>query len=389
MSHPRETSGRGTLRGVGSSRRWCTSPTMLPVALIAVLLLLTGCATHDSTSTAVTHDFGGRVDTTTNSLLLDGSPWQPVGFNAYQLGTDWSVNRGCGAEVDLDRYFSALPARSLTRFNLYASFAVSVTTGGLDFAPLDAVFAAAERHHQMVLPVLTGSSGACEDNQFKDRQWYVYGWRTTPHVGGLTYAQWLPIAVKRWAGRTSLAGWELVGEPEASSCGAGGCAWQQRLCAPGAAQVLRDFFDSAGAQLREIDDRHPIFSGTTGGDQCSLAGDDILTVGASPNIDILDYHDYRYDDGAPPAGSDLPTRLSQSRQLGKPLVVTELGMKAGSCRTLQERYDTLREQTLTERRSGVAAILFWAFVPDPRPTECTYDIGFDDPLWQVVSDLNR
>ena len=52
-------------------------------------------------------------------LTLVGNPWWPSGFNAYQLATDWSVNAGCGAMVDLDSYFSALEPGSLTRFNAF------------------------------------------------------------------------------------------------------------------------------------------------------------------------------------------------------------------------------------------------------------------------------
>ena len=86
------------------------------------------------------------MGTASTSLTLDGEPWWPVGLNAYQLGTDWRVNAGCGAQVDLDGYFARLPPHTLTRFNAYSSLAVDEDTGELDFGPLDAVFEAAERH---------------------------------------------------------------------------------------------------------------------------------------------------------------------------------------------------------------------------------------------------
>nr|WP_244332678.1 beta-mannosidase [Gordonia polyisoprenivorans] len=362
--------------------------TVISMVLAVVLFGLNACSylNPGSESGAETTHFAGRVDTTPTGLHLDGTPWWPSGFNAYQLGTNWAVNAGCGAEVDLDRYFGALPPRALTRFNLYSMFAVNKHTGGLDFGPLDAVFAAARRHHQMVLPVLTGSSGDCEDGVFKDRSWYADGWRTTRAVGGMTYAEWMSIAVKRWAGETSLAGWELVGEPETSSCGTGGCDLAHRTCQPGAAQVLRDFFDSAGAALRDIDRRHPMFAGFTGGDQCGTTGTDMDIVAQSPHLDVLDYHDYRNDEGIPPTGSDLRARIALAQRLGKPIVVNELGIKAGSCLSTSTRAAELRTRLADIRREGVAGVLLWAFVPDPRPDECTYDIGYDDPAWQVVDD---
>ena len=87
-----------------------------------------------------------RVDATPAGLTLDGRQWWPSGFDAYQLATDWSVNAGCGAMVDLDDYFAGLPPHSLTRFNLFAQLAVNKYTQQLDFGPMDAVFDAAARH---------------------------------------------------------------------------------------------------------------------------------------------------------------------------------------------------------------------------------------------------
>ncbi|MGW0183426.1 hypothetical protein [Nocardia sp. NPDC003345] len=39
----------------------------------------------------------GRVTVAGGALRLDGAPWWPAGLDAYQLATDWSINRGCGA----------------------------------------------------------------------------------------------------------------------------------------------------------------------------------------------------------------------------------------------------------------------------------------------------
>ena len=74
------------------------------LAVIAAVLAVLGTGPQAQATTRVT--VAGRT------LMLDGRPWWPSGFNAYELGTDWSVNRGCGAQVDLDSYFSALPPNS-------------------------------------------------------------------------------------------------------------------------------------------------------------------------------------------------------------------------------------------------------------------------------------
>lgn len=332
---------------------------------------------------------GARVTASSDGFALDGQPWWPTGFNAYQLATNWSVNWGCGAMVDLDSYFSALPPHSLTRFNLFQALAINRFTGQLDFGPMDAVFAAAEAHDQMLIPVLAPQDGACEDGVFKGRQWYVDGWTTmTPGAPRtlMSFRDWTRTAVDRFKGSPSLAAWELVGEPETSTCTDADCSWWTRSCEPGAAQVLRDFFDAAGTEVRARDPRTLITAGFTGGGQCGTQGDEYQFVSASPYVDVVQYHDYGAD-GVPLPGDQwngLARRLEQAAALGKPLLVGEIGELAGSCAAIEDRASHIGAKIQGQRDAGAAGALLWAFVPDPRPAECTYDIGPTDPLWGVV-----
>ena len=332
-----------------------------------------------------------RVEATANGLELDGSPWWPSGFNAYQLATDWSVNQGCGAMVDLDSYFSSLEPNSLTRFNAFQRLAVNKFTGELDFGPMDAVFAAAEAHDQMVVPVFTGGDGACEDELFKGRSWYTSGWKTLVPAGApLRFDQWVTTAVNRWKSSPALAGWELVGEPETSLCGDSACSWQNRTCPSDSGQILRNFFDQAGAKVRAADPSTPIWAGLLGGGQCGSAGGDYQLLGASPNVDVLEYHDYGAD-GVPLPGdvwNGLATHIVQAQAVGKPLVVAEIGQNAGSCGTREDRVDDFETKIDGQRAAGTAGALFWAFVPDPREQQCTFDIGPDDPAFDLVAELN-
>ncbi len=328
-------------------------------------------------------DTGSRVAVSNGAFTLDGRPWWPVGFDAYELGTNWAVNSGCGAQVDLDRYFGSLPPNSLTRFNAYAPLARNRRTAATDFTALDAVFAAAERHRQLLVVTLASGEGACDDGDFKDRNWYAGDWASS------SYADWLDTAVGRWGHSSALAGWELVGEPEASVCGDRQCQWGQRSCPADAASVLRGFFDTAGRRLRALDPDTPIWAGLAGGGQCGSAGDDYLTVAQSPGVDVLDLHDYG-PPGVPLPGTatdGVQRRLDQAWIARKPLVVAEMGQPAGSCRALSERAEDLARKAGAQRRAGSAGALFWAFVPDPRLDQCTLDIGPDDPLFGVAKSL--
>lgn len=356
------------------------------LAAAAAVAVILGSATP-SAAHAAPEPTTPRVTAEPNGLRLDGAPWWPTGFNAYQLATDWSVNAGCGAMVDLDSYFSSLPPHSMTRFNAFQSLAINRFTGLLDFGPMDAVFAAAAAHDQLVVPVLSPQDGACEGDVFKDRQWYVDGWTQTQPGAVLSFQQWVSTAVDRWKDSPVLAAWELVGEPETSTCVDATCSWSTRTCSPDAALILRQFFDTAGQQVRALDPETLITAGLTGGGQCGSQGDEYRYLAESPAVDVLQYHDYGAD-GVPLPGDQwngLARRITQTSEVGKPLLVAEIGELAGSCGNLQDRADSIATKIAGQKQAGTAGALLWAFVPDPRPNECTYDIGPTDPLWQVIT----
>lgn len=340
----------------------------------------------ERTGTAANADRAARLGVDGTSLTLDGRAFWPIGLNAYQLATDWTINAGCGAQVDLDRYFGSLPAHSLTRVNIYSTFAVNKATGQLDFTALDAVFAAAARHDQLLIAVLTGGEGGCENSYVKDYDWFAGGWRTeVSHGLPMSYDAWLQVALTRWRDSPALAGWTPVGEPEPSRCTEDACPWQTRACPADAAAVLRTFFDAVGARIRALDADAVVFSGHTGGGQCGSAGDDYALVAASSGVDVLEYHFYRSTDYFPGDPRDgLARRVEQARALHKPLLVAEVGVRAGTCTSLQERKAEVAHLVDEAREHGAAGVMFWSFVPDPRLDDCTFDIGPDDPLFDMV-----
>ncbi len=325
-------------------------------------------------------------------LLLNAEQWWPSGFNAYQLTTNWSVNVGCGAQTDLDAYFAALPLRSLTRFSLFAPSTIRADDGTIDYSAADAVFDAAERHGQLVLPVLSAGDGACDGGTFKTAAWYTSGWREQQMSAHGTFLSWLRAAVTRWKDSPALAGWTAVGEAEPSDCPRSGggrepdtiqssCSdWRTRTCPATAVSVLRTFFDQAGAEIAAIDPGRLRFAGLLGADQCGSAGLGFAEVGASPGIDVLEYHDYTLTEPAP-ATESVPARMATALELNKPLIVAEIGLQGGSCLPLDQRASLIRGAIGTQRALGTAGALAWSYVPDPRPSRCTFDIGEGDPLW--------
>jgi hypothetical protein len=128
-----------------------------------------------------------------------------------------------------------------------------------------------------------------------------------------------------------------------------------------------------------------------GGGQCGTAGADYEFVGASPALDVLQYHDYGAD-GVPLPGdryNGLALHIEQADRLRKPILVAEIGQYSGSgCVSVVERARDVAMKIDGQRAAGTAGALLWAFVPDPRPGECTYDIGPDDPVRGVLRERN-
>ena len=331
------------------------------------------------------------VTATASGLQLNGQPWWPAGVDAYELGTDWSVNAGCGAQVDLTAFFASLPPHSLVRFDAFQALAINKNTGALDYSALDAVFAAAAAAHQLLLPVLAPQDGSCDNGVYKQESWYKTGWKQVLGPNNvMSFRDWIKTAVNRWKQSGAVAGWELVGEPEDPICGDPTCNWQTNTCPSDAATVLRSWMDTAGQVVNSNDKQHLTFAGFAGGGQCGTGYTDYQYVAASSGIDVLEYHDYGAD-GVPLPGDQwngLAFRLQQAAAVGKPLVVAEVGEDAGSCESLTDRSDHVQTKIEGQRAAGTAGVLAWDWVPDPRTSECTYDIGPDDPILTMLAAHN-
>ena len=353
----------------------------MPVAKVRAMAV-----TATSTTSAA-----AAVTATSSGLELNGQSWWPTGVNAYELATDWSVNAGCGAQVDLDSFFGSLAPHTLVRFDAYQAMAINKNTGAFDFGPIDRVFAAAAKYHQLVLPVLTGQDGGCDNGVYKQRSWYTSGWTSVLGTANrVSFHDWVQLAVTRWSGQAALAGWELVGEPEDPVCGEATCNWQYNTCPSDSAAVLRSFMDTAGSLVRGIDPAHLIFAGFTGGGQCGTGGSDYQYVSASSGIDVLEYHQYGADGVALPGDqwNGLAARLNQAAAVGKPLLVAELGENTGSCESTTTRATHFDSVMTGQRNAGSAGLLAWAWVPDPRGDQCTYDVGPGDPVLGVLAAHN-
>jgi hypothetical protein len=345
----------------------------------------------------------GVIQASGTHLTLNGAIYHFTGVNAYEAGTQWGVNTGCGpqlSDADLNSLFASLPPNSLVRFWAFqGTIGTNVYTHELDWAPIDRVFAAAAAHGQRLVVVLTSQSGGCDGGNWKNPAWYQGGFKAPVGSSGyttdtgqdpLSYWTYLQDIVSRYANSPALGMWEPISEAEASTCPSqfqGPDCYGHATCPDesSSASALRSFFDTVGAEIHALDPRHLVESGLLGGGQCGTQGADYQYVSASPGIDVLSYHDYY---GPVAVGGDqwngLGVRLAQAAALNKPIIGGEVGLNADSaagCMSLTSRNALFQAKTASQVAAGSSGLLAWDWVPTPAGT-CNTDISPTDPLMQ-------
>jgi hypothetical protein len=117
---------------------------------------------------------------------------QFTGVDAYELGTEWGINAGCGgmlSDTGLDQFFDRLPPHSLVRSWFYQPMATSVHTRRRDWRPLDRLVATAGRHGDYLVATLGDGGGVCDGANLHDLAWYQQGWQTAT---GFLVWNWVP-----------------------------------------------------------------------------------------------------------------------------------------------------------------------------------------------------
>ena len=332
--------------------------------------------------------------------MLDGHSYVFAGLDAYELASLPGANAGCGppaADTDLGAFFGSLPANSIVRIWAWqGSMAANPVSHQRTWTGLDRAVDAARTHHQKLIMSLSGQDGACDDGHWKDPQWYEGGYRTLYNDDGrglttAAYSDWVQEVVLRYRGDPTIAMWEPLNEPEASSCPSGlagpGCNGHQ-LCPDqhAAAIALRAFFDTIGAEIHRLDPDHLVESGALGSGQCGLSWTDYQYVHASAGIDVASVHDYGFDNVALPGDqwNGEQERLTQAAALDKPLILGEIGIRASdttSCTTTTRRAAELQNKIHAARAAGFSGTAVWNWVP-PTANEpgCNYDLSPGDPF---------
>ena len=328
--------------------------------------------------------------TPTTTTIPANSPARPfVGLNAYELATDYGVNNGCGSDIhtSTDAFFASLPTGTVVRFWAMQPFgtasANTANPGSLTWGPLDNVFATAAKYGDKLIPVLGNQWGDCDGvNEAPGVQlgqaFYSGGYTSNTSEGPLPYWQWVKDIVARYASSPAVYAWEPINEPQ--------------VCDVTEAQATTDltsFFTAVGGEIHALAPGSKVESGFLGTGTCGLENGDYQTVGASPGLDILTYHDYYAATAA--VGGDqyngIAVRVAQAKALGKPIIAGEMGIEAGtSCSvSLTQRAADYSAKISAQSALGVTGFMFWDWYPAPT-SSCVYEnLQAGDPALALLA----
>ena len=323
-------------------------------------------------------------------VAVGASPARPfVGLNAYELATDYGVNNGCGSDIhtSTDAFFASLPTGTVVRFWAMQPFgtasANTANPGSLTWGPLDNVFATAAKYGDKLIPVLGNQWGDCDGvNEAPGVQlgqaFYSGGYTSNTSEGPLPYWQWVKDIVARYASSPAVYAWEPINEPQ--------------VCDVTEAQATTDltsFFTAVGGEIHALAPGSKVESGFLGTGTCGLENGDYQTVGASPGLDILTYHDYYAATAA--VGGDqyngIAVRVAQAKALGKPIIAGEMGIEAGtSCSvSLTQRAADYSAKISAQSALGVTGFMFWDWYPAPT-SSCVYEnLQAGDPALALLA----
>lgn len=340
----------------------------------------------------------GTVTRRGAELLLGGKPWLFDGLDAYGLGSDSGHNVGCGtapSPAELNDLFAHLPPATVVRaWAFQASMGINPATGERDWTGLDRLVAAADTHHVKLILSLGSQAGTCDGGQWKEPSWYAGGYARVPTgsqpAGMVSYEQWVSEVVERYRSSTTIAMYEPINEPEASTCApgfSGSACYAHLTCVSESrsAAVLRSFFDQVGGEIHRLNPAALVEEGTIGGGQCGTSDADYAWVGASPALDVLSVHDYSAP-GAILAGdryNGQRVRLAQAETVGKPIIAGEIGIEGatapGRCPDLGQRTADLVRKVDADLTAGYSGALVWDYRPNGPSKDCSYNLSTGDP----------
>ncbi len=348
--------------------------------------------TPTSTSTPTTPPTSGSgfVQRSGTHFVLDGQPFRFVGINEYEAANTPGGYTCHDVSSDmttyLDQMFQSVSTEAggkVLRFWAFQSY----TNGGTDWTGIDRVIATAKANGFKVIPVLENQWADCTLGGYKYDTWYSSGYKS-PYGGyALSYRDYVGRIVARYKNEPTIMAWMLMNEAESKSTS-------------GASDptALYNFTVDMSGYIKSLDPNHLVTLGVLADQgQPGTEGDNFTKLHAISTIDFAEVHDYGFDTEALPGSSsgtlnasctDSSLACNMARALlvlGKPFVIGEAGIKAGSgyTYTLSQRASLFDAKIAAQWNNGGSGYLIWWWQTASTGYD-GYAFGPGDPLNSVL-----
>ena len=330
-----------------------------------------------SPTPAPTVDPSALVTTNGRSFELNGNTFRFVGANVYDAAS--SVRYSCRAGdrmsdaqlLDTFRYLHDQAGATVIRFWAYQTY----TQGATYWGGVDRVLAAAKATGLKVIPVLedgpgdcTTSSAATPKAKYRGDTWYSQGYKVPYGNASLSYRDYVARIAAHYAGDPTVLGWMMMNEADTSARDSAGRS------------VLVDFATDIAGVIRAADPNHLITVGTQSNGAPGASGPDFAAVYGLNSIDFAEVHDWGYwgedaspmpggSGSTPPSASSLTCATSDApigcsfalaKQLDKPLIVGEAGIKGVTEAQRESRARELRAKMDAAFGAGASGYLIWS-----------------------------
>jgi mannan endo-1,4-beta-mannosidase len=289
------------------------------------------------------------------NMMLNGGVYKFVGYNDFSLT---GCRDGSSDQAQLDRFFSGLRPKSLTR-----TWAFQSSNRG----NIDAVVKTAEKYNQKVMLVLGEGAGYCGAS--------ING--PGFFAGGYTgaYFSWIRTIVPQYKDSPAVV-WEIMNEPGQN--GGGGTQAQ-----------MKKFYHDSAQLIKSLAPNHLVSVGTLDSYQSWQSGQaGYADVHNSPYIDLVSMHEYEYDySGNTGTASRFGQNKAAADSLNKPIFVGEFGTTRG-CTDVNTRSNVAKQKYDAYLSAGAAGALYWA-TGEPGETGTICGVSVVDAYSTPVFSMTR
>lgn len=311
-------------------------------------------------------------------FVLEGKRLRFTGFNMFDAASSerWQCEpHHALSRAELKAQFKALKEQSgatVIRFWAYQPY----TDGGKDWSGVDRVISVAKELQMLVIPVFEDGPGYCTGadhegqpkGDYQGDTYYGEGYKKPYGKNEHSLRDYARMVASHYKNEPTILAWMIVNEAETKQRNGEGKS------------VLVDMARDMARVVKEADPNHLVTLGTQGNGAIGASGQDFRDIYSLPEMDYTEVHDwasYGSDNEAMPGakpdgslpdpnsdqckdrGAKIACSFAISKELNKPIVVGEVGIKAKTPASVDHRAKLIGAKVVAAKEAGAAGYLLW------------------------------